>query len=657
MKIDYNRKIMLAILIPLLGLSFLFVSPVMGVDPVYEVNPNHYEINVSIGDSRTYQFQSIRIQNGMDGIERHKVNMSFSIGGVNTPINVSEGSKMKIEVVDHNSTFIELESILYHRNGSVYSLDNSFINRSTLDVGAEKDKGLRMIFTTNETLISEVYGGPSWNLEIHEDMVRISNHTETNPSTDYYYNDEEYEYDRVSGFLKRFRMNSGGPDNWMEIEFSQVETWNPDDFELAVTVGDTNTYLLKKAMFFDNMMEPESGYRNEFHIQITENGQPTHLDLLPGDEIIAEVNSTDGDFVELQLTYHLMKDDTKHTDDNLYGIDKSTYWSPRHLGPPLLMTINQTSLENSPQEILIEDDIIKFKNEYEDPEGRWYTRRESSWNLTTGWMLRFYEIIIEDPDIIDSNNEKIVQRELEIIDADYIIPVEEFVGVKEGDSIEYEFKEIYRPAPENESIFSLATVPDENVMMMPIMIEGTQESIPVQTGDKMTITVEEVGGSEVTVVLTIYSTIYGEAISDPMVFNLADLHVKEGPPFLIPTDEQMIRDTFEYDVGAEVTFNDEETVTVTITEGYTNTNSSLSGNMEIVRELTYDLNTGWLLEYEQVTMENEEIIERIYVKYTIMTNESGIKTSDTQQLTSFSFLPVLFALVLTTGLIQKKRRN
>ncbi len=139
MKIDYNRKIMLAILIPLLGLSFLFVSPVMGVDPVYEVNPNHYEINVSIGDSRTYQFQSIRIQNGMDGIERHKVNMSFSIGGVNTPINVSEGSKMKIEVVDHNSTFIELESILYHRNGSVYSLDNSFINRSTLDVGAEKD--------------------------------------------------------------------------------------------------------------------------------------------------------------------------------------------------------------------------------------------------------------------------------------------------------------------------------------------------------------------------------------------------------------------------------------------------------------------------------------------------------------------------------------
>ena len=100
-----------------------------------------------------------------------------------------------------------------------------------------------------------------------------------------------------------------------------------------------------------------------------------------------------------------------------------------------------------------------------------------------------------------------------------------------------------------------------------------------------------------------------------------------------------------------------ETVTVTLTEGYTNTDSSLSGNMEVVRELTYDLNTGWLLEYEQVTMENEEIIERIYVKYTEMTNESGIKTSDTQQLTSFSFLPVLFALVLTTGLIQKKRRN
>ena len=56
-------------------------------------------------------------------------------------------------------------------------------------------------------------------------------------------------------------------------------------------------------------------------------------------------------------------------------------------------------------------------------------------------------------------------------------------------------------------------------------------------------------------------------------------------------------------------------------------------------------------------MENDETIERIYIKYTSMTNESGISTSFDTQLTSFSFLPVIFALVLTTGLIQKKRRN
>lgn len=658
MKIDYNRKILLTILIPLLGFSFIFVSPVMGVDPIYEVNPNHYEINVNFGDFRTYQFQNIRIQNGVDGIERHEVNTSFLFGGVNTPINVSEGSKITLEVVDINSTYIEIESILYHRNGSVYYPDNSLINRSTLDVGVNKDQGPRMILTTNETLISEVYGGTSWNLEIHEDMVRISNHTESDTTTGYYHNDEEYEYDRVTGFLKKFRMNSGGPDNWMEIEFSQVETWNPDHFELAVTVGDTNTYLLKKATFFDHMMEPEGGYRNEFHIQITENGQPMHLDFLPGDEIIAEVNSTDGDFVELQLTYHLMKDDTKHTDDYLYGIDKSTFWSPRIFGPPLLMTTNLTSLESSPQEILIEDDVVKFKNEYEDPEGRWYNKREGSWNLTTGWMLRFYEINIEYPDITDPTSEKIIQRELEIIDADYIIPVEEFVGVKEGDSIEYEFKEIYQPAPENTSIISLATIPEDNQLMMPIMIDGKQEGVIVQTGDKIKITVDKVEGSEVIIVLTIYSSLDGEFTSDPMVFDLADLRFEEGPPpFIIPTDEQMIRDTFEYDLGADVTFYDDETVKIIINEAYTNTGSSLPGNIEVVREMTYDLKTGWLLEYEQITMENDETIGRIYIKYTTMTNESGIKTSGDAQLTSFSFLPVIFALVLTTGLIQKKRRN
>lgn len=649
-----KRKKWSVLVIPLLALSFLLISPTVGISPEYEVNPSFYTIGVGRGDSRTYMFEEIRFQNHQNGFEEHEFLVTLPFDGVDEFRTVTEGSKITLEVIDYNDTYIEVKETWFVVTGKFHTIhepDNMLINRSSLNIEFQSKYGPRLIFTTNESLIREVYENnenTNWKLEIQEnDFVRLMNE-----SYDQYYSSrEEIEYDLNTGFLRGLYIHSGGQDFGMDLELRETEVWDPDMFEVGVAVGDTNTYILKTMTSYDH---GQNEYYHEMHIPVLIDGQPQYIQLYEGDGISVSVISTDGDLIELQLTYHQIKDNTKTTDEHLYLIDKSAIWAPRHIGAPLLMTINRTFWEQAPPgDVELTDDAVKFHDEYQSPDGKWSDIMEGSWNLTTGWLQRFYTLNMETLD----DGTKITNREWEIIDADLYDVVEpetpDFVGVAEGNSITYEFKEILMPI---DSTTEAGTdIVSEDTMIMMFVVDGEEKEIPVQAGDTMTIKVKEVQESVLTLVVTIDSSpLDEEVVTDPFKIDLKNF-AEGGYGFIIPADKEMIDNHYKDVTDVEVIYDDSKSVTI---------KSSYSmDNMDSYNEMTYDLETGWLIEYNQTGMEDGDLVQKLYVIATdIQTSDEPSDTKSTNgnggpEITPFPLFPVICTMLLVGVALRKKRRN
>lgn len=619
-----NRKGLIVLIISLLVLSLLnfssITAPFFGP---YDVNPDYYTTNVDSGDSRTYIFDRIRFQDHMSEFEEREMMVMIPFEGEDIDISVSEGSKVTIAVINVNDTHIESQWVWSLINGSVFNCDPIYFDKSSLLIDDHQGYGPRMVFTTNVSLIEEVYSSTSWNYEINMDRVRIFNESWEDP----YSSREEYEYDLSTGFLTNLRISFEGPDSRMEIEIRETETWNPDWFELGVNVGDTNTYVLSKMTWYDGY---DGTYHHDTYFLVVVDGNPIFLLLHQGDEIVAEVINTAGDFVELQLTFKQLKEDKVTIDENPYRIDKSTFYAPRDLGAPLLMTTNRTTWEYAaPGDVVLGEDVVKFHNENTSSDGQWFDMMEGAWNLTTGWLQRFYTVKIEDPE-----GDKIIQHEMEILDVDLIKPEgpAEFISVSTGDSITYEFKEIQ--TADNDKINM--TFPDQQIW--------------IQAGDTMTVKIKGVQGSFVTVELTIDSAIDGEVVVDPITFDITKFD--EGPQFLLPTEKQMIEDFFKDTPDVELIFDD--TKSATITTKFTN------GDREYHQKRVFDLETGWLIEYNQTVFEKGDLVEKVYAISTdisIDTSEpeaTGTGPEDIVELTPIPLFPVILSLIIVVGLLRKK---
>lgn len=589
MKKKRQKRIVLLV-IPLLVFSFLYISLGMGVEPEYGVNPHNYTVGVTPGDTQTYIFEHVRVQE--KDIETHVMQIAEPFEGINRNISVEPGTKVTLKVEDISETNIVTSWVWNTMNGSILYPDLHYIDLSTLI--PMTDYGPRMVMTTNQSLIEEVFEGTTWKYDFLENNeLRLiydysdvsSNGASEGPS---HYEHHELIYDLTTGFLIRFSMRGGGPDYWMELEFSEYESWNPAHFELGVNVGDTNTYVLTKFIWYNH---GEQNYYHDLAVEIIKGGKPEYISLYEGEKFSVKVISLDHDgYIELEITY-IMKD-MSITDDRYYLIDRSTSWAPRFLGPPLLMTVNRTLIQEiAPDNIEITDDILKFWDQYSDPSSGWNSEMKGSWNLTSGWLREFYNINKESNGGVD-----IVQYEMEIVALDLYEPEPiDFVGVKVGDSLDYKFTEI---SWKNPSGFM------GDLMPIYFVVDGVGTELTAQPGDELTIEVIDISGSQVTTVITLYSSIDGMITTDPQTFDLKYFDTYQGPPHLVSTDKQMIQDQFQ--PFGDVYFPDSQTVILTLF--YTEE----TGDYE--EKMTYDLNTGWLTKYVHSAEYNGDLFEYFVVE-------------------------------------------
>ncbi len=637
MKIREKKQIWTIVLISSLFLLPIYClsSPIItGVN--YDVNPDHYELGiVNEEDKQTYVFDRIRTWQENQP-EIHEMNMTLPLSGVMTNFTIYEGTKVAIRVIEINETYITEEYVFRNIDGEEFHPDHSYINLSRLDLSSNYKT--RTIMTINQTLIKEVYDGSTWNYNFYDNFVRFERKEEDQN----YFTREEYEYDLTTGFLVRMRQESGGEDYHSEVEVSAYETWNPEHFELGVSVDDTNIYILKTYTWFN--YEKQS-YCHDLSIPIMKGNDLQYISLYEKDEIIVKVISTDYlGYVELELTYNLLHNDMSITDDQHYFIDKNTAWAPRIFGPPLINTINRTLIDEiAPPGVTMNDDVLSFVNEYTNG---WYNKMEGNWNLTTGWLRSFHNVQIEDP-----NSEKIIQYEMEMIDKDLEITPEDFIGVNEGDSKLYEFTDILMPEDNSSLIGAPGSSGDQLVISYG---EDQEKQVTIQPDDTITVKVEDIQEPEITVRIIFNSAIDGKVDIGTMTINIEE-HVYSyysGPIFIVPIDELMIKEIFagDYDddgfEDAEFTFND-ETVVIVI--------SSSDGEKSYEDELTYDLETGWLKKYTHTVEEDGDIIEKLIFVESEESSETK-DTSDSVQITPIPFFPMICSLLLIVGILRKRKR-
>ena len=613
-------------------------SPIItGVN--YDVNPDHYELGiVNKEDKQTYVFDRIRTWQENQP-EIHEMNMTLPLSGVMTNFIIYEGTKVTIRVIEINETYITEEYVFRNIDGEEFHPDHSYINLSRLDLSSNYKT--RTIMTINQTLIKEVYDGSTWNYNFYDNFVRF----ERKEGDQNYFTREEYEYDLTTGFLVRMRRESGGEGYHSEVEVSAYETWNLEHFELGVSVDDTNVYVLKTYTWFN--YEKQS-YYHDLTIPIMKGGDLQYIYLYEEDEIIVKVISTDYlGYLELELTYNLQHNDMSITDDQHYFIDKNTAWAPRIFGPPLINTINRTLIDEiAPPGVTMNDDVLSFVNEYTNG---WYNKMEGNWNLTTGWLRSFHNVQIEDP-----YGENIIQYEMEMIDKDLEITPEDFIGVNEGDSKLYEFTDILMPEDNSSLIGAPGSSGDQLVISYG---EDQEKQVTIQPNDTITVKVEDIQEPEITVKIIFNSAIDGKVDIGAMTINIEEhaYSYYSGPIFIIPLDEQMIKEIFagDYDddgfEDAEFTFID-ETVVVVI--------SSRDGEKSYEDELTYDLETGWLKKYKHTVEEDGDIIEELIFVESTISGESS-ETTDTSegvQITPIPLFPVICSLLLITEILRKRKR-
>lgn len=604
--------IMILFLLPML------IYPTLGYEEWnYDVNPSYYSLgDINTGDSRTYIFEHIRFREDSNTPEINKMNITVSIGNVKQNITVIPGSKSTITVNEINISYITLDQSfeIFGVSDQLIPIDPIYVNRSSLEL-IDQDHHLRLIMTTNRSLIEEVLQYNPYEVEFHGDPMYpdfVDFCSESENSRD------NIGYDLYSGFLQYYHHYHENPSGeQLEIELHETMVWNPDHYTLGANVGDSNTYVFSKISHYD---WEHNQYYHDTPIRVIENGLLKEYFLHQGDGFTLQVTETSGDYVAFKLTLNL-QDGTTVTDDKPLLLDKSTAYTPKMFGPPLLMTTNTTLIsEIAPPEVAIAGDAVTLHMEHTDPEHQWKSVEDGKWTLTTGWLESFHRIEEENG---------MLRNEFEIIDSDFYIPPEAAIGVNPGDSMTYEFLEVMMTEEDGST---------SNEFEIEFPINGQPKEIMVQEGDRLTIEVTEVDGWMVTIVITVHSSIDGDVETDPLTFDLSYIKPGEdGPPaFILPTDEQMIKDFYK----DQVEIIDD---TVVVSFSYT------EGNMEFEREFVYDLKTGWLIRVKQVAREDGTEVQRIIAEAVDLEEEEN-----GGELTPTPILPVIISLIVLAGLVRKR---
>ncbi|MFX0211586.1 MAG: hypothetical protein ACFFDT_36755 [Candidatus Hodarchaeota archaeon] len=596
----------------------MIIYPTIGSEEWnYDVDPGYYTLgSIEIGDTRTYIFEHIRFREDSTTPEIEKMNITVSIANVKKNITVIPGSKVTITVSKINTTYVTLNQYYKIFGESDIQTDPIYVNLSSLTL-IDQDHNLRLIMTTNRSLIEEVLQNKPYGVEFQGDPMNpdsVNFHSEFENSHD------DIGYNLSTGFLEYYQhYHEDSSGERLDIRLSETMIWNPDHYTLGINVGDSNTYVFSQISHWD---QNQNQYFHDIPIKVIENGVPKEYFLHQGDKFTLEVIDSSGDYVVFKVTYQ-EKDGGTITDEKPLLLDISTGYTPRMFGPPLLMTTNTTLIgEIAPPEVIIADNAVTLHMEHTDPLIQWKSVEDGKWTFPTGWLESFRRVEEEYGQLRDK---------FEIIDEDLYIPPETVIKVKPGDSKVYKFKEILNTEEDG-------TTNTNFEMSLPV--NNNMKTFTVQEGDKLTLEVTEVEGWMVTIVMTAHSSIDGDVVSDPFSFDLSvQGSSRDGPPaFIVPTDKQMIKDLFEG--MATVTFNDGDN-TATVSSSYTD------GNMEHESEYIYDLETGWLIRVVQITREEGIELQKILVEAIEEEDNGG-------ELTPAPILPVIISLIVLAGFVRKR---
>ena len=627
-----NRKIWFLVGITILILPvFGVVSAVETLD--YNVDPSNYSTNVEIGDFRVYLFGNVRSQSSnefgpMTEVREMEIQMKFD--GFVENITINEGTKLTVEIIDINNSFITLKEIYYILDGPTYNPDDSLINRSNLELMTPLF-GPRLIMTTNQSLINEVFDRMSeWDVETHQEWgsvrIRKDFHNET------FDMNEEYEYDTNDGFLRHMYIHDQSHENWFDFSVYQTFYTNPDDFQLGVGVGDSRTYRFEKIQNYD---WEQNQYFDDFHIPIYQDGILQHVQITEGDKVHLSIVDIDGELIKFAAKY-AFEDGTEIFDEANVILDMSTgYFSLQFMwGPPILLPTNESMIwQFLPMESYLTDDEIVYSSSWENDNMK--QKEEGSWNLSTGWLNYFHRVEFD---------QEILRHEFKIIAIDYIqsndtSPIDLPIGVKAGDSNTLEFTEVFMIG-ENGSTGQVFTIDlDES------------KSVQVTVGDQLEIVINDVSNFYVTMYMKIYSSLDGEVISDPWTIDISEFpeEDKNGPVFVIPTEKEMINNLFK-DHG-NVTFSDDKV--------FVNIENHENGTI-FIEKYVYDQNTGWIIEIDISTLIDGDVVEDIQAEsIKIISNVNPEDRENTGELSNelspIPLWPSLLVLVIASTIYRKKR--
>ena len=611
--------------------GIILVLPVFGINASpestdFEVNPSDYTINVNIGDSRLYVFQQIRTSSFDEYnmmTEVHELTMQMEFGGITENRTINEGTKVRVEVVAINDSYIVLSQIYYLLDGPVYYPDNTMVNRSTLDL---KDSfGPRMIMTTNDSLIHQVYDGiPEWKTEIQSDMVRFSRN-DWNESYAFG-SSEDYEYEFHDRFLRHLSIHESYENGHMDIEIRSSFEMNPNHYTLGVAVGDSQIFTLNKIKFYDWGQET---YVNDIPITVKQGGSDYYYNLKQGDQIYLEITDTTDDYIKFLANY-IQKDGPVINDETVHILDKTTgYFSFRSVfhGPPLLISTNTSLIsEYAPMDFEITDGELKYYSSWEDTASNFKQTESGSWNLTTGWLNNYWREEIE---------QGIVRHEFEIIAGNYSSSEEYAVGVNPGDTNSLQFTEI--------SMMSGDTTTDEFVLTT--RVEDNERNITMKIGDTIDVTIKDVDGYQISLYMTFHSSVDGDVTGDSWTVNIAQIDEKNsnGPSLLVPTDpvliDQMYKDIANVSyVGDKVFINSQHD----------------DGSKTYMSEYVYDITTGWVTKITQTTLLDGTLVEK-FVAESVGTSTSPNDSETNPSLTPVPLWPTIFFLIIAASFYRRKR--
>jgi len=634
----HNKKLIRLIWVCLgilLLLPFSNTSAVSGTSS-FEVNPLDYEINVQVGDSRIYLVDHIH-QSFIDEygymVEMHEMQFPLIFNGTEENVTINEGTTITVEVMEITNESIRVKVEYYTLDGPSYYPDDYIVNRSSLELLDEKNV-VRLIMTTNHTLIDSVFQGSEWNYELYDDRMRF----DTGIWNETYNSWEEIEYDGYSGFLRHMNLNYNYEDGWFSFSMHEIFLSDPNEYTLGISIGDMMTYTINKISFWDEGMNM---YHNDFPVTVLQNGEYHQYMMQEGDSFELEVMETEGVYLKLKVTYYLKEGQVQ--DESLIILDKSTgYFSsavnPGYM-PPMILTTNQDILWRFlPMNYEVINGELIFSDSWEDPGRAWKQSEKGIWNMITGWMKYYNREEYENEKL--THQFELVSQSYNMTD-DTNTTVEFPIGVAPGDTNILEFTTISMK-DENGSL--------TNVFHFEIEENGHIRVISVTEGDHIEVIIKDVVGSEVTMYMKINSSIDGNIVTDPWTIDLTfkDENMSGGPPLLVPNDFQAVEKMFG-DKGDVTQVNDEFHVKMTHDEE----------NETFVDEFVYDSKTGWVLSISQSVIidgEPQLILLVNSLGYSTATDVPGEDNSSSlPSLTPVPLWPTLIFLV-AASLVYRKRR-